>query len=212
MFHPYVPREGSGAVAGQQEMSPGEGAGWHEGTETEAPARGAAAGRCCGLRPARSSPPAHAAHRVTLCHRVSGAGATRSPLGARLVLCLQATSQLPAWPEPSSSLVERFRGLAARRLLAGFQQHRGRRLADGCLPPPGPLRTASPSSVSPARADRCQRPLWWCQGLGDGQGWWPPAQISPLTPPRGSAELRDQHCRATTTFPATSVPMQDRAW
>lgn len=89
------------------------------------------------------SPPAHAARWVTAvsqgvpsqCHQVTPRSVA--------ILCLQATSQLPAWPQPSLSLVEQFGGLAARRLLAGFhpQQHRGHRLAYSCLFPPGSLRT-----------------------------------------------------------------------
>lgn len=185
--------------------------------EAEPAARGTAARGCFRLRPALSSPPAHTAPSGmavsqgvrSQCHRVTPRSA--------VVLWLQATSQLPAWPEPSLSLLEQFRGLAARALLAGFHSS-GTMTAQGTragLRPPAspgtPVRCESRLGVAGTCKQTswgCQYPLWWWQRLRDGRGLHgkPPQHRYPPHPAEGLSRGWGPHCQVATISPATSVP------
>lgn len=79
LFHPCVPREERGAIPGQREMSPGEGAAWRQRHQPKAQQPGDALG-CVSIALLRHMQPL----RAWLGHGVAGAGAAGSPLGAWL--------------------------------------------------------------------------------------------------------------------------------
>lgn len=181
-------------------MEPSQGSGRHPWVKGQCGGRGSSPRRSSrrmlwAVCPALSSPPAHTARWVTAMSRVVRSRCHRVTPRGTAVLWLQAPSQLPAWPEPSLSLLEQLWGLAAR---FSSQQHRGDGLAYGRLLPPGRLRAANPGSVSLPRADRRPRGVSVPRGGGSGcamakagLGSPPPARVPPLIPRRGLAEIGD---------------------
>lgn len=141
-MHPCSPQEGRGANPGQREMSPGEGTGWHIGTEMEA-----AAGRCFVLC-VQPSPLGMAVSRGvwSRCHSVT-------PVSSGLKPHLSCQPGLVPPCPCCSNFGVHWEG-AAHRLSS--EQHWGHGLVYNLLPP-GPPDAVNPGVVSPAYADRHPR-------------------------------------------------------